>query len=795
MDTFFNEIVTLLTHPPGNLAYHVVLTFSVAGALQAAQNHWRSSQFPQGRRTVIGLCLLLVIRVAMFVMAGIAWQGLINDHLVLPPVDRAATLIGLIVIIWMWGFPEPLRSADAATWLLGLLGLTGGALSLVWWIGQGSAMDYNGSWADFIGQWVTIVLIVVGGLVLLVRKPNGWGYGLGMLGLALVGHAVYLVLPAPQGDFSGIIRMAQMAYFPLLLALPQRFPMPTQQAPSPAAPPERRRLAMDPKLLESFLEIGNESDPGKVCQAVTRTTSNAMLADICLLLTPTDEHVELIIQCGYDLIREENLPGSSLRTKSVSLIAAAISRGLPLRLPASSTSEDLRTLADQLRLERPGHLLMAPVVSAEEKPIAGLLLLSPYSNRAWTGEDQVMLCNLARAMAQLLQRTQATASLQTRLDQAQQELEITGTETEELRNEVASLQRQLQAAQEEGEKNRLQAKSLAALIAVEGGPGQAIPSARTGGMQVRSVEGDSRLQGILKGQAAPVVEPDYLEGELRLALEEVARLKAALSEADQKFLALKNEQGGVTPKDSQYEEITSIVQELRQPMSSVSGYTDFVLSESVGILGALQRKFLERIKISTERMDRLVSELVRLTAPEMEGGKLPNAEGVDLYSIVEGAISESIDSLRQKGINLRVDVPERLPPISADEDAIKQVMINLLENAREVTPDSGEIGLRASLQGGDHQQAYILVQISDQGGGIPPEYVPRVFTRFGHANGKPIPGTGGKSSQLSVIKMLVENSGGRIWVDSQPEAGSTFSLLLPVASGELPGDEPGGLRA
>jgi signal transduction histidine kinase len=230
-------------------------------------------------------------------------------------------------------------------------------------------------------------------------------------------------------------------------------------------------------------------------------------------------------------------------------------------------------------------------------------------------------------------------------------------------------------------------------------------------------------------------------------------------------------------------------------MSSVTGYTDFLLSESVGILGALQRKFLERIKISTERMNRLINELVRLTTAEMDGGKLLTTEGMDLYSVVEGAISESMDGLRQKDINLRVDVPERLPPINADEEAIKQVLVNMLENAREVTPESGEIALRASLQGGDHQQAYVLVQISDQGGGIPPEYVPRVFSRFGYADGKPIPGTGGKSSHLSVVKMLVENSGGRIWVDSQPEVGSTFSILLPVASEESLNSEPGGLPA
>jgi signal transduction histidine kinase len=212
-------------------------------------------------------------------------------------------------------------------------------------------------------------------------------------------------------------------------------------------------------------------------------------------------------------------------------------------------------------------------------------------------------------------------------------------------------------------------------------------------------------------------------------------------------------------------------------------------------LGALQRKFLERIKMSTERMNRLVNELLRLTAVDMGGSRLSTSEGTDLYAAVEAALSESIDELRQKNINLHVDVPDKLPPVNADQDTIRQVLVNLLENAREVTPTNGEITLRASLQGGDHQQPYILVQVCDQGEGIPSEYLPRVFSRFGQADGKPVPGTGGKSSHLSIVKMLVENSGGRIWVDSQPEAGATFSILLPVTSEELVNSEPGGLQA
>jgi signal transduction histidine kinase len=791
MNAFYVEIINILTHPPGNLTYHVVLTFSLAGTMLAALSSWRTNQFPQGRRMVIGLGLLLAIRITLFILAGVAWQGLINEHIFFPPVDRAATLISLILIIWMWDFPEPLRLADAAAWLLGLLTLTGLALDMVWWTSQGSTLDYNGSLPSLIGEAVTIVVILAGGLVLVLRKPNSWGFGLGLLGLALIGHALYLALPAPEGDYAGIVRLFQMAYYPLLLALPQRFALSAQQAASPAPPPERRRAPADPKLLESFVSVGSEDDPGKICQSLTRAVSTALLADICLLLTPPDERGEMLLQCGYDLIREESLPGGSISQRNAPLIATALNRGLPLRLPASSTSEDLRTLGNSLHLERPGHLLVTPVVTAEGKPLAGILLLSPYSNRAWTNEEQMIIANLGGPMAHLLQRNQALASLQHDLSLAQQELEIARTEAGELNNEVESLRSRLESLQDQSENNRLKAESLAALISTQGEPQPKAEEAQT---DEHKSEG-SRRQKILNEPTAPAAEQGFMEGELRLALEEVARLKASVSEADQRMLVLKNQMAASAPTDEQYEEIATIVQEMRQPMSSIIGYTDFLLGESVGILGALQRKFLERVKMLTDRMNRLVNELMRLSATQVNGERVYSEDGTDLYSVVEGAIAESMQGLREKEINLRVDIPESLPSVSADEDAIKQVLVNLIENAKEVTPDHGEITLRASLQGSDHQQAYILVQVTDQGGGIPGELIQRVFSRFGHADGKPIPGTGGKSSHLSIVKMLVENSGGRIWVDSQPDEGSTFSVLFPTAEVSLTNDAPGGLPA
>ena len=91
MSLFFNQIFTLLTTPPGNLVYHIVLVFSIAGALQGAIQFLRSSQFPQARRMVLGLGILLGLQVFLFIVSGLAWQGLLDSKAVLPPLDRAVT--------------------------------------------------------------------------------------------------------------------------------------------------------------------------------------------------------------------------------------------------------------------------------------------------------------------------------------------------------------------------------------------------------------------------------------------------------------------------------------------------------------------------------------------------------------------------------------------------------------------------------------------------------------------------------------------------------------------------------
>jgi len=124
MNEFFTQIYSLITSETGALTYQLILAFSVTGALLSALGHWRRSEIRQLRRMLVGLSLLLALRIIIFIIAGLAWQDLIRYEQLLPVLDQWVTLLSLVLIIWLWAFPEPNRYADAATVLVALLVIT-----------------------------------------------------------------------------------------------------------------------------------------------------------------------------------------------------------------------------------------------------------------------------------------------------------------------------------------------------------------------------------------------------------------------------------------------------------------------------------------------------------------------------------------------------------------------------------------------------------------------------------------------------------------------------------------------
>lgn len=777
--SFIERVFSILVTSPGNLIYHLVLVFSAGVALWAAFSQWRSTEFPQARRMVTGLALLLAAQLVQFVVGALALRGLVDPAVVLPPLDRAVVLFSLIWAAWLWAFPEPVRSADLGAVILSAV--DGIALVLaVLTRSQGALpLPYNATTAATLWAIAAIAVAVLGILVLLRRRANGWQNGIVFLGLILAGEALALIFTSAGDSYSGAVRLMTMAAYPLLMTLPQRFPTPSA-APAEGTLPrvpaasasgravgdggvavERRRYSTDPKTLHSLLDLAADTNGDKINQDIARALAQSMLADLCFIIYLGDDKKTMAIATGYDLIREEHLEGVPLDKEAVPLLANAVQRGRSLRLPSSSTSSDLKRLAELLGLSNPGHLLNVPITSEKKEAIGSILMLSPYSSRLWNAEDQTFLSRIAVSFGPIIERGQRVAGIEHAREQAESDLA-------EVRNRYEELQAQFEQLRADSLGHTEQADRLVALLAVHEQVSQRLAALERENEDLRS--------------GAPAVtmaasESEYLEKELRLTLQEVARLQNSLAESNMRILQLERNPG--EPVDGQQGEmIASISQELRQPMSSIVGYTDLLLGESVGILGALQRKFIERIKVSTERIGSLIEDLIQITTIEA-GLAASRPEPIDLNVIIDNAMAYTSSQMRERNIALRINIARSLEPIFADREALQQVLIHLLQNAGAASPVEGEVTLKVRTEEHDGRN-FVLIQVADTGGGIPPDDLPRVFSRLYRADNVLIQGVGDTGVGLSIAKALTEAQGGRIWVEPEMGVGSTFSVLLPA---------------
>lgn len=232
--------------------------------------------------------------------------------------------------------------------------------------------------------------------------------------------------------------------------------------------------------------------------------------------------------------------------------------------------------------------------------------------------------------------------------------------------------------------------------------------------------------------------------------------------------------------------VASLSQELRTPMTSITGYTDLLLGESVGMIGEMQRKFLQRIKANIERMGSMLNDLIGVTA--IDAGQLEiRPSVVDMAEVIEDTIISARAQLEENEITLNMNLLEDMPPVDADPDSVRQIMSNLLGNAIKCTPAGGVIDISASKYDESNEATdgelaqFLKISIRDSGGGIADKDIDRVFERFYRAERPLIEGLGETGVGLAIVKSLVEAHGGRVWVESEIGDGTTFHFLLPVS--------------
>ncbi len=217
--------------------------------------------------------------------------------------------------------------------------------------------------------------------------------------------------------------------------------------------------------------------------------------------------------------------------------------------------------------------------------------------------------------------------------------------------------------------------------------------------------------------------------------------------------------------------VSTVSHDLRSPLTAILGYVDLV--ERAGPVQDLQKSFLDRIQFSVHNITNLVDDLLNLG--RIEAGFDTRKELLDLSEFTHQAIDELNPKFLESNIRLQINVQDSSGLIYASPIQMRQLLNNLLTNAIKYSnPDTT---ISVILKENENQ---LILQIADQGFGIPAVDLPYIFDKFyrsGNVIGTEIPGSG---LGLAIVKSIVENHHGRIWVDSTVGQGSTFTIVFPI---------------
>lgn len=220
--------------------------------------------------------------------------------------------------------------------------------------------------------------------------------------------------------------------------------------------------------------------------------------------------------------------------------------------------------------------------------------------------------------------------------------------------------------------------------------------------------------------------------------------------------------------------VINVSHELRTPLASIQGYAETLLEGAIHD-PQVNVRFLQIISQNAQRLGRLTADLLTLSRIELQQKTFQFAP----YSINE-LLSQHIEALRplaeQKHISLSLDTAPAGTEVFCDEEAMHQILTNLVDNALKYTPEGGKVSVAARPLAGDR----VEVSVRDSGIGIPPEELPRLFERFYRVDKARSRELGGTGLGLAIVKHLVRAQAGEVGVESAPGVGSRFYFTVPT---------------
>lgn len=218
----------------------------------------------------------------------------------------------------------------------------------------------------------------------------------------------------------------------------------------------------------------------------------------------------------------------------------------------------------------------------------------------------------------------------------------------------------------------------------------------------------------------------------------------------------------------------NVSHELRTPLTAIQ-WAAQTLEVTAQSDPEATRRFASTINRHARRLSALVEDLLELGRIESKEEHVRLQE-VSIRSAMDSVAHTLAPVVEKRGVRLDMRVPEEADHVRADPAALERVLINLAENGVNYSSEGGEITVSGHLR----EDGFVEVSVADQGEGIPPEHLPRIFERFYRVDSARARENGGTGLGLSIVKHLVQEMGGDVWVDSTPGRGSTFRFTVPA---------------
>jgi Na+/proline symporter/nitrogen-specific signal transduction histidine kinase len=222
----------------------------------------------------------------------------------------------------------------------------------------------------------------------------------------------------------------------------------------------------------------------------------------------------------------------------------------------------------------------------------------------------------------------------------------------------------------------------------------------------------------------------------------------------------------------------TVSHELRTPMTSIRAFAQ-ILADTPELAVDRRREFLDIIVKESERLTRLINQILDLEKLD-SGRNAWNMDDVDPARVIRDSIAATQGLLSEREVELLLDLPSALPAVHADRDRLHQIMVNLLSNAFDFCDrDHGSVRIGAVVEA-----PYLRISVSDNGAGVPETARDAIFDKFQQSGARPSGGALRTGLGLAICRRIVEQFGGRIWIEDTGRPGACFSFTVPLAAAQ-----------